>query len=58
MQYGRAIAKKYLKQEYGVLVRGYLKQMGEITIETVDWGEVAENPFFVLIRARSVRWRR
>ena len=41
-----AIAKKYLNQECGVLVRGYLAQMGEITIESVDWGEVAENPFF------------
>ena len=41
-----AIAKKYLKQKYGVLVRGYLAQMGDIEIETVDWQEVDNNPFF------------
>ena len=41
-----AIAKKYLKQKHGVLVRGYLAQMGDIEIETVDWQEVDNNPFF------------
>ena len=41
-----AIAKNYLKQKHGVLVRGYLAQMGDIEIETFDWQEVDNNPFF------------
>ncbi|GAA5316015.1 MAG: chorismate synthase [Candidatus Pelagadaptatus aseana] len=41
-----AIAKKYLKQELGIEVRGYLSQLGPIKIETVDWTEVRNNPFF------------
>lgn len=41
-----AIAKKYLNQSAGVQVRGYLAQMGDIAIETVDWNEVGNNPFF------------
>lgn len=41
-----AIAKKYLKDFYGVQVRGYLSQLGPIKAETVDWDQVAENPFF------------
>jgi len=42
-----AIAKKYLRERYGVLVRGYLAQLGMHTIEFRDWGEVDRNPFFV-----------
>ena len=41
-----AIAKKYLRQKYDLLVRGFLAQMGDIEVETVDWKEVGENPFF------------
>ncbi len=41
-----AIAKKYLAEQHGVLVRGYLSQLGPIKIETVDWNEVRNNPFF------------
>ena len=41
-----AIAKKYLAEQHGVLVRGYLSQLGPIKIETVDWDEVSNNPFF------------
>ncbi|MBU2885069.1 chorismate synthase [Gilvimarinus agarilyticus] len=41
-----AIAKKYLKDFFGVQVRGYLSQLGPIKAETVDWDQVAENPFF------------
>lgn len=40
------IAKKYLLEYYGVEVRGYLSQLGPIKIERVDWGEIANNPFF------------
>lgn len=41
-----AIAKKYLYQVAGISVRGYLSQLGPVTIDKVDWDEVANNPFF------------
>ncbi len=40
-----AIAKKYLAS-LGIQVRGYLEQMGDIHIESFDWNEVHNNPFF------------
>lgn len=40
------IAKKYLKQEFGVEIKGYLSQLGSIKIKMLDWGEVHNNPFF------------
>tara|TARA_B110000444_G_scaffold252814_1_gene282655 strand:- start:505 stop:1575 length:1071 start_codon:yes stop_codon:yes gene_type:complete len=41
-----AIAKKYLAETCGVLIRGYLSQLGPIAIESVDYDEVENNPFF------------
>ncbi|UTA46452.1 chorismate synthase [Simiduia sp. 21SJ11W-1] len=41
-----AIAKKYLREVLGVQVRGYLSQLGPIAIESVDFAQVSENPFF------------
>ena len=41
-----AIAKKYLKQECGTEIRGYLSQLGPIRIESVDYEEIDRNPFF------------
>ncbi len=41
-----AIAKKYLHERYGTLVRGYLSQLGPIKIDTVDWDQISQNPFF------------
>ncbi|MBU6459799.1 MAG: chorismate synthase [Proteobacteria bacterium] len=41
-----AIARKWLKNRYGVLIRGYLSQLGAISIALVDWEEVDKNPFF------------
>jgi chorismate synthase len=41
-----AIAKKYLKHIAGIEVRGYLSQLGPITIDKIDWDEVGNNPFF------------
>ncbi|OOF30451.1 chorismate synthase [Salinivibrio proteolyticus] len=41
-----AVAKKYLAQVHGIQVRAYLAQMGDVTIDTVDWAEVEQNPFF------------
>ena len=42
-----AIAKKWLKEKYGVTVRGYLSQLGPNAIELKDWSAVDRNPFFV-----------
>jgi chorismate synthase len=42
-----AIAKKWLKEKYGVVIRGYLTQIGEITIPFKSWDDVNNNPFFV-----------
>ncbi|WP_127956950.1 chorismate synthase [Serratia microhaemolytica] len=41
-----AIAKKYLAQQYQVVIRGYLAQMGDINCELKDWQQVEQNPFF------------
>lgn len=49
-----AIAKKYLKTHFGITVRGYLSQIGEIKIDPrtvanvaeIDWDQVNSNPFF------------
>lgn len=40
------IAKKYLREMHGVLVRGYLAQLGPIRIDHIDWSVVDTNPFF------------
>ncbi|CAC9460959.1 Chorismate synthase (EC [uncultured Gammaproteobacteria bacterium] len=40
------IAKKYLKQEFGIEIKGYLAQLGPIKTELLDWDEVRNNPFF------------
>ncbi len=40
------IAKKYLAQQYGIKVRGYLSQLGPIKLELKDWDAVNTNPFF------------
>ncbi len=40
------IAKKYLRERYGVEVRGYLSQLGPIKIAHVSWDEIDNNPFF------------
>jgi chorismate synthase len=41
-----AIAKKYLKVNYGIEVRGYLAQLGPVRLELQDWSAVEQNPFF------------
>jgi len=40
------IAKKYLQQRYGIVIRGYLAQLGPIRAERLDWDEIDNNPFF------------
>ena len=41
-----AIAKKWLAGRYGVKVRGYLAQLGDIDIPFESWDAVDGNPFF------------
>jgi chorismate synthase len=41
-----AIARKWLKEKYGTVVRGYLAQLGATAIAFKSWDEVDRNPFF------------
>ena len=41
-----AIAKKWLFERFGVTVRGYMSQLGEMQIPFESWEHVNENPFF------------
>jgi chorismate synthase len=42
-----AIARKWLREKYGVLVRGYLSQLGPVEVPFKSWDAVNANPFFV-----------
>ena len=42
-----AVARKWLVETHGILVRGYLAQLGDITVPFARWSDVAENPFGV-----------
>ncbi|MDD5273812.1 MAG: chorismate synthase [Methylovulum sp.] len=41
-----SIAKKYLLEQAGIEIRGYLSQLGPIKIAKLDWDVVNSNPFF------------
>jgi len=41
-----AIAKKWLLEKYGTLIRGYLAQLGPIAVPFKNWDDVHANPFF------------
>ncbi len=41
-----AIARKWLREKYGVVIRGYLSQLGPIDAPFKNWDEVSKNPFF------------
>src|SRR5690349_21060037 len=41
-----AIAKKWLKERYGVSIRGYLAELGPKKVAFEDWKFVEQNPFF------------
>jgi len=41
-----AIARKYLVNKHGIIIRGYLAQLGTISLEMVDLEQVDKNPFF------------
>lgn len=40
------IARKYLREKAGILIRGYMAQLGPIAYEDFSWDEVENNPFF------------
>ncbi|MCX7183153.1 MAG: chorismate synthase [Nitrosospira sp.] len=42
-----AIAKKWLREKYGVVIRGYMSQLGTIEIPFKQWDMVNQNLFFV-----------
>ncbi len=41
-----AVARKWLQQQYGVVIRGYMSALGPITIPFQDWDAVPQNPFY------------
>ncbi|MDQ1315095.1 MAG: chorismate synthase [Pseudomonadota bacterium] len=41
-----AIAKKWLKEKYGIVIRGYMSALGPIDIPFESWGEIDNNAFF------------
>ncbi len=41
-----AIARKWLAEKYGIVIRGHLSQLGPIEIPFKSWDAVAGNPFF------------
>ena len=43
---GAGIAKKYLKDNHGIEIRGYISQLGPIKNDALNWDDVEQNPFF------------
>ncbi|HNX70701.1 chorismate synthase [Rivihabitans pingtungensis] len=41
-----AIAKKWLAEQFGIVIRGHMTQIGEKIIPFASWDEVNSNPFF------------
>ena len=41
-----AVAKKWLKERYGVSIRGCLSALGPLQVSEIDWDLVETNPFF------------
>lgn len=40
------IAKKYLRERYGIEIQGYLAQLGPVKIEKLDWSHIDKSAFF------------
>ncbi|MFT5294949.1 MAG: chorismate synthase [Colwellia sp.] len=41
-----AVAKKYLKQKFGMEIKGCVTQIGDVCANNIDWNIVENNPFF------------
>jgi len=50
-----AVAKKWLHEKYGIVVRGYLSQLGPIEVPFKTWDVVNSNPFFVADESAVLR---
>ena len=50
-----AIAKKWLAEQYGIVIRGYMAQLGPVEIPFESWDGVYDNPFFVANAAYVAR---
>jgi len=46
------IAKKYLREQFDIRVRGYLMQLGELELGFESWDKVEENSFFCAVPSR------
>ncbi|WP_124951522.1 chorismate synthase [Sulfuriferula thiophila] len=42
-----AIARKWLHERYGIVIRGYMAQLGPVVVPFKSWDVVNDNPFFV-----------
>ena len=47
-----AIARKFLRENAGIEIRGYLSQLGPIELDAIDLSAIDENPFFCADPAR------
>jgi chorismate synthase len=47
-----AVAKKWLAQQYGTLIRAHLTQLGKVPIVFEDWAAVEDNAFFAANRSQ------
>jgi len=50
-----AFAKKYLAEKHDIRIIGYLAQMGDIVIDSIDLEEVEANPFFCPDKSKVVK---
>jgi chorismate synthase len=41
-----AVARKYLYEKLGLEIRGYLSQIGDLSLDCIDMGYIDENPYF------------
>ncbi|WP_147695673.1 chorismate synthase [Vogesella mureinivorans] len=41
-----AIAKKWLSEQFGIVIRGHMTQIGDVAIPFKSWDHVDTNPFF------------
>jgi chorismate synthase len=41
-----AVAKKWLREQYGTVFKGCMSQLGEIAVPFESWEQVPQNPFF------------
>ena len=41
-----AVARKWLRETYGTIIRGHVQQIGPIALPFTSWDEVGRNPFF------------